>query len=77
MVSSCWRAFPSPAQPIQNGEIKGDWAVYDYYKSQSSYGDLMRTYIYNKGQMWEYRDNDRDSVMEGVATPTRISQYRR
>lgn len=68
--------FPSPAQTTADGSIKGDWAVYDYYRSQSSHGDMMRTYIYNKGQMWEYRDNDRDSLLEGAKTPTRISYYR-
>ena len=67
--------YPSPAATNQNGVIQGDWAVYDYYATQSSRGDLMRTYIINDHVMREYRGDDRDTITPGVQTPKKIREY--
>lgn len=69
--------FPSPAIQGSDGAVRGDWAVYDYTVAHSARPDLVRTYIINQGQMWEYSGGDRDPVTEGSPTPTRISGYRR
>lgn len=69
--------FPSPALPGSDGAVRGDWAVYDYTVAHSAHPELVRTYIINQNQMWEYSGGDRDPVTEGAPTPVRLSGYRR